>query len=120
MFPEKERLIYQDPATERFFDPLAVKRSLVLAGRGQLNAHFATYGKADADPVAKARAEEAIVAAGRAAFGLPPIDPKTGEGVGDAKVIEAVTAFTRWLRGKDKAAQNGPNSAPCTACPPVA
>lgn len=119
MFSEKDRLIYVCPATGGHFDPLAVKRRLLIAGKGVLNTHFLAWGDKTVDPAKKAVAEEAIVAAGRAAFGLAPIDQKTGAGIGDARVIEAVTAFTRWLRGKDSPVQSGPNSAPCTDCPQI-
>jgi hypothetical protein len=113
MFSEKDKLVYSDPATGQFFDPLAVKRRLLLAGKGRINEAFAAY----ADPEKRLVAEGVIVACGREAFGFAPIDPKTGNGVTDTKVIEAVTAFTRWLRGKGSPAQSGPNSAPCTDCP---
>ena len=117
MFSEKERAVYTCPATSNCYDPLAVRRRLLIAGQNRLNEHFLVYGDKNAEASKKALAEEAIVRAGRAAFDLKPIDPKTGEGIGDAKVIEAVTAFARWLRGKDSPVQSGPNSAPCTDCP---
>ena len=117
MFSEKERQIYRDPGTLRFYDPLALKRALLRSARGRFNEAIKTYGSDASTADEKAQAEAMIVLAGREAFGLKPIDPQTGEGVVDAVVIDAVTAFTRWLKGKDETAQSGPNSVPCTGCP---
>lgn len=114
-FTDQERLVYLCPVTGRHFDPLAVKRALVVATRNRFNQ--ACADSASKDPVVAADAESVIVAGGRAAFGLRPIDPQTGDGTVDADVIEAVRAFTRWLRGKGPTAQNSPTSAPCTDCP---
>lgn len=113
MFPEPEA-IYQCPVTKRFYDPLAVKRALRKANGAILALARAT---ADEDEDARLAAEEKIAAAGRAAFGLAPVDATTGSGVPEALVLAAVTAFTRWLRGKGETAQSGPTSAPCTDCP---
>ena len=120
MFSEKERQVYQCPETKRFYDPLSVKRKLVIAGKGQFNKAVAVYNGGAGTPEELAQAEGILVASGREALGMPAINPATGEGHGDASVILAVTAFTRWLRGKDGTVQSGPNSAPCTDCPQAA
>lgn len=117
MFSEKERQIYRCPKTGAFHDPLMVKRRLLIYSKGGLNAAIATWNDEKADPVEKGKAEEVLVRAGRDAFGYPAIDAPTGKGIVDATVLEAVTDFTIWLRGKGETVQNTPTSAPCTDCP---
>jgi hypothetical protein len=105
-------VIYQCPATENFYDPAAVKRALLMnrfnEGAEQMNM---------LDPLKVAAGEALVVAAARKAFSLLPVDPKTGQGVPDATVLEAVRKFTAWLRGKGQAAVAGSSGAPCTGCP---
>lgn len=117
MFSEKDRLIYQCPVFQTFHDPLSVKRSLVIAGKGGFNRAAATYKSPDASESERALAEAVLVTAGRAAFSLPVVDAQTGKGVTDATVLDVVSHFTGWLLGKGEPAQNGPTSAPCTDCP---
>lgn len=112
IYTEKERAVYQCPVTGRFYDPLAVKRGLAV--RGGFNAAVAESQSPDEQT--RAAGEEKLVAASRKAFGFAPVDPKTGEGVTDAVALEALTAFTRWLKGKGETALGGRNDAPCTAC----
>ncbi len=114
-FSEADRLIYKCPVTEKALDPLALKRAITVASKNRFNA--IVQEARSTDELVRATAEGQLVAVGRAAFGLAPIDPKSGAGVLDTVVLEAVTAFTRWLSKKGPTAQSGPDSAPCTACP---
>lgn len=113
MFTEDDRLVYRCPATKRYYDPLALRRGFLLAR--EYNA--AAQGMRSDDACVAAEAEGVVVAVGRKIFGLKPIDPITGEGVTDSLVVEAVTAYTGWLRGKSETAQSSGPSAPCTDCP---
>lgn len=118
MFTEKDRQVYTCPVTGRKYDPLQVKRDLARAARGweaynRVVAENANKG----DQVAQPAAEGQLVGFARAAFGLKPIDPKTGDGVLDAVVLEALTAFTRWLLGKSETAGGTRPAEPCTGCP---
>lgn len=117
MFTEKDRLIYQCPVFHTYHDPLTVKRALAIAGKGAFNRSAVVYGIKSAEEAERAVAEGVLVACGRAAFGLKPIDPVSGSGVSDAQVIDAVGHFTGWLSGKDEPAQTLRTSAPCTDCP---
>ena len=115
MFTENERQIYTCPITGRKYDPLAVKRSLAIASRGGFNAAVADSRSTDA--VIRASGQERLVTYARSALSLLPINPETGVGWLDVVVLDAITAFTRWLAGKGGRVQSGPNSAPCTDCP---
>lgn len=66
------------------YDPLVVRRKLIKSGY---------------DAAVKARDFEKIVACGREAFGLEPIQPD-GKGVLEATVYDCVVAFTHYLAGK--------------------
>jgi hypothetical protein len=112
VFPKPEA-IYQCPATQRYYDPLVVRRALRAADPAILAYRAAVT---EQDEAAREAAEEKIVAVARRAFAVPPVDPKTGDGTPDAIVMRAVVAFTRWLSGKGGTAQSGPSSAPCTDC----
>jgi hypothetical protein len=114
MFSEAERQIYHCGVTNRAYDPLAVRRVLLVETRNKFGALCADAKSAD--PVKAALAEQSLTAAARKAFGLPPVNAK-GEGVLDALVWDALIAFTVWLSGKGSAAQTKPDSAPCTDCP---
>lgn len=117
IYSEQERQVYRCPVTGRYLDPLAARRSMFAAAKGRGGFNGAVADARSPDEGVRAAGEERLVAAGRAALGLPPIDPKTGEGVTDAVAMEALTAFTRWLSGKGGTARGGPSGAPCTDCP---
>lgn len=113
MFTNHEREIYQCPFTGNKYDPLALRRGLLLA-RGY---NDAARGMSDSDPVAAAQAEEQVLAIGRKVFALPPVDA-AGQGITDQQVLDALAAFAEYLRGKARRAQSSGLSAPCTDCPP--
>jgi uncharacterized protein (DUF169 family) len=113
-FPEAERQVYCCPVTNRKYDPLAVKRAISAASKSRFNDMCAD---ARSEDEAKALAAQGqIVAVARAALGLKPIDPETGEGVLDADAYDALVQFTRWLRGKGGRAPETRSSSPCTGC----
>lgn len=114
-FSDADRAIYECPVTQQKLDPLAVKRHLILSTKNRFNALVRELN-AD-DDLVRIAAEGELARAGRVAFGLVPLDPRTGKGTLDAVVLEAVTAFTKWLTKKGSKAQSGPASAPCTDCP---
>lgn len=82
-----DRKIYQCPATGRYYDPLVLKRSLLAAAKGQYNRAVAEY------PDEKARS--ILLTAGRVAFETE--DPTS---VPDETVLDAVTAFSKYLTAK--------------------
>ena len=108
-FSDAERSIYTCPVTGRKYDPLALKRAIVRASKGDFNALVRA--------VPDDAAVEKLTAIARVAMGLNPIDVETGAGVLDADAYEALLAFTLWLKGKGPRAQSGPDSTPCTDCP---
>lgn len=110
-----EQEIYKCPICDRYYDPLAVRRAVVLASAGKYNE--AVAGRKGDDPVASAEAEALLVRAARAAFSLPAVDPATGAGWTDSQALDALGAFTRWLKAKKGSGQTGRNSTPCTGCP---
>lgn len=107
--------IYQCPVTQQFYDPLAVRRALTLASR-PAGFNAALQDSRSADEAKQADGEARVIAATRAALGLPAIDAKTGKGVPDQVVLDAITAFTRWLAGKGPRPADGSIGAPCTDC----
>lgn len=114
-FSDTDRAIYECPVTQQKLDPLAVKRHLIISTNNRFNALVREMSAEDER--VRVAAEGELARAGRAAFNLTPLDPRTGKGTLDAVVLEAVTAFTKWLTKKGSKAQSGPASAPCTDCP---
>lgn len=98
-----------------FYDPLSVRRALISATRNGLNALIDKYR--NGDETERANAEGLLVSASRAAFGLPAVDPKTGQGITDSTALAVLTAYTKWLKGKGSTARITPTPAPCTGCP---
>lgn len=109
-FTEKERAVYTPPGSAAAHDPLALLRALTVAAGGRsLKSLIDAYNaglpapdgagptdlpRTDAEAVAAAQAEEVLVRAGRAAFGLPAFPDCL-----DADALTAVFDFTRWLEG---------------------
>lgn len=118
MFTAEERAIYSPalPSGRVFghFDPLAVRRELLLLTSGRLNDLLDAYeNPPEDDPLARLKAEKAIAAASRGAFGFPPVTDKGG--VLDAEAIEVLYDFLDYL-GKGRAAADGsPNTSPSVA-----
>ena len=115
MWTEAEKAIYTCPITQRKYDPLAVRRALVLASKNTFNAVVSRVRSQDAIEHETAMGE--LIAIGRKALDLPAVDVNTGAGWLDSQVYDAILAFTGFLRKKGLRAQSTPSTAPCTDCP---
>lgn len=115
MFSESARQIYAPQIDGREigrFDPLAVRRKLVIASNGELNNLIEVWeDQRDAETVAAALAEEKLVAAARSAFSLKPLGEESG--VCDADVIEVLADFLEYLVGKHETHSGSPITSPC-------
>lgn len=122
MFSEADRSIYEwvttdaagSPVVRGRFDPLGVRRGLILATGNRLNGLIDAYCGVDAagvpvdpDPVAEMRAEEALVAAARQAFALPDRNSAL-----DAEVIELLWDFLDFLGKPPATVVGSPNTSP--------
>lgn len=104
--------VYRDPATGLHYDPFRVLASLHHYSGGKLNDMVRAANESPAGALQ-------LVAVGRRAFGLPAIDPTSGEGTPDAAVLAAVEAFSEYVRGKGPGAASWRNwSRPLEAPPP--
>jgi len=104
------RDVYQCPVTQRFYDPLEMRRALLIESSFQINEWIEE--QKSSDPAVTWPAQAKVVAVTRKVFGLQPIDPITGGGEGDARVIAVLNAFTEWLEGKGGGGQNRDSSPP--------
>jgi hypothetical protein len=131
MFTDEQRLIfsYEVRGVKRWADPLAVRRNLLRASAGEI---YELCQKAarpadsehgpDEDPgVALDRAEAGgkLHAIACAAFGLPPFDPATGEGITEFETGELLSDFWGWLEGNAKPAGKPQPSPGGTGFPPA-
>lgn len=82
---------YHDGRQELKGDPLSLQRALRRETQGTLEQLLKSAR--DSDPMVSVPAAEAVLAATRAAFGLMPYDPTTGEGVMDRDVIALLRQF---------------------------
>lgn len=91
---DKDKFIYTLPDGSRNYDPLVLRRRLLLQSKGKLNEWIALYNDAveEADRLV---AEEGLVAAARFAFELRPVSE--GGGITDAVVLEYLSHFLEWL-----------------------
>lgn len=103
-FSDEQRRIYKCPVTAHCHDPLALRRAFILS-KDYNSAAEGVRAHAEGTE-SHAQAEEKLVAIGRSIFAMPAINPDTGEGWTDTEVIGAVSAFTRWLKGKVETAQS--------------
>jgi hypothetical protein len=115
VFTAEARAIYEPshPETKRVygrFDPLAVRRELVISTGNRLNDLLDVF-EGEGDELAKAKAERELAAAARSAFSLPPVTAQNG--VTDAEGIGLLYDFLDYL-GKGPATDVGsPNTSPC-------
>jgi hypothetical protein len=113
---DKDKLIYTTPDGLRSYDPLSLRRKLLLASKNRLNEWVALYNDA-LDEVDALTAEDSLVAATRAAFVLPPMTEPNG--VSDKTVLEYLSHLLEWLSAPlSPMGVGSPIDRPCTDCPP--
>jgi len=109
----RDPYIYLCPVTNRYYDPLRLRRELRLSAEDYGAEFNELLDRARLDD---AKAEAALYSICRAAFALPPVHP-SGAGFTDATVADALEAFLRWQRGKGQRERHSPDAAPSTALP---
>ena len=115
MYTDQEKAIFQLPNTQLRFDPLELRRKLVLHTGGQLHSLILNFN--DDSELVSAQAEDALVRAGRLAFNLKPLTEKGG--VSDATVMEYLAHYLEWLSAPSQPAiKLSLTSQHCTDCPP--
>lgn len=112
---------YHDGAQERFGDPIALHRGLVLALKphgGDL-AEVCSLARSHDDNGIRVRPDAQayeyqgyLLTAFRQAFGLGDFKPLTGEGVLDEQVWKIVDEFFTWEAKKKASTADLPTSAP--------
>lgn len=144
MFSAGEMAIFEVELSEgdvRHFDPLEVQDKLVANCRAGFNrtlkkrwlAFVALENGIEGPqgqiiplvPEARDNAEKEIaecelllVESGRKAFGFPPVDPATGDGIPAAVVLEVLDAFVEWRTQKKSSSSGWPASSPTGASAP--
>lgn len=114
LFADNEKLIfsYDLGGEKRYADPLEVRRKLIRATAGEINDIIrdsqpqpqaeddgeTPSGSTPVESVAALDAREKLVGAARIAFDLPPLDPKTGEGVPESEVHRVLNECLFWLK----------------------
>lgn len=109
MYSDAERAIYSPSLGGEpigHYDPLAIRRKLVIATKGKFN-DLLKRQQGD-DELESAVAEEELVAAVRSAFSLPPLTP-TG-GVADADALDLLDDYLDYLKNSNGAGDSEPNS----------
>lgn len=99
----------------RYADALAAYKVLLRGGVNRLLDECAA-----SDATKAATAETAVCELARRAFGLKPVDPRTGVGYADADCLDLLDAFFEWLGAKKATPQSSPTSAAPTDSPPAA
>lgn len=118
---------YHDGAALVHGDPARLRRELILAVGGRLNAVLCDYyaandarrkglgGEALAEAEAReARAAAVLLPAARQVFALRPFDRATGRGVTDADVDAVLCEFLNYLSALKKKLVTSPSTAPPT------
>lgn len=114
---DTNKLIFTLPDGSKSYDPMAVRRKLLLASGNRLNEWIALYQEAT-DEMDRLRAEDNLIAAARAAFDLKPLTEPGG--AADASVLEYLSALLEWLSPPSKQSSAlTPTGTPCTDCPPA-
>lgn len=113
---DKDKLIYTLPDGSKSYDPLSVRRKLLLASKNQLNRWIELYNDA-VEELDRLAAEESLIGVAREAFGLPPLTEKGGSA--DKTVMEYLSHLLEWLSVPVNQSFN-PTSidTPCLDCPP--
>jgi len=109
----KNTNIYSPPNSNRSFDPLDVRRKLIIHTNGELTKLIDLYN--DGDELNKAIAEDRLILATRKTFGLPPLSEQNG--FSDETVLEYLAHFLEWLSKPSEINTNSiPKSHPCVGC----
>lgn len=113
MYPESERKVfsYFNGSATIFADPMAIKRRIAHATKGQESQILADC-KSDLEPVAFA-AWEKFLAATREAFEMVPFNPVDGTGSTEEDCIDAWNAFVDYRVKKKR------NVGPSLTCSPL-
>jgi hypothetical protein len=133
MFPESERMVFKyfDGEKERYGDPLAIRRRMILACKGKYNvlweqffADLSREGMSEERKIslllAAAAAGEDFVPAVRQAFEMVPWNPETGEGATEAHCERAARAWADWCEDAQKKTTNSHANSPTSSSPAVA
>ena len=114
---DKDKLIYRTPDGQRAYDPLTLRRKLLLASGNRLNEWVGLYNDA-LDELDALRAEESLVAAARVAFDLKPLTEEGG--VPDKTVLEYLSHLLEWLsQPLNHSTAVRRIDTPCSDCPPA-
>lgn len=127
---ERNIFKYNDGVNERFGDPIALHRGLILALRAQggdlaevcklANSHepndqgVMVRVRPDAQAV---EYQGYLLGAAREAFGLGGYNPMTGEGVLDEDVYKVLDSFFDWEAKKKASTDPSPTSVPLSESP---
>jgi hypothetical protein len=107
MFTKEEREIFEFDTGQgvRKVDPLALRRALVRAAQGDLY-ELSVRAAAVPEPTDKGAilaheaAQEELLGVIRQGFGLPGIDPDTGEGITERMCWRIWNTWQEWLKGE--------------------
>lgn len=121
IFSEQERSIFSFPSPDGsstlFEDPLRIRRELLLASKNMLpkwleeiktdeQIELMPEGIKDQAIIRNHELEAKIIDVARQAFGCPPVDFQTGEGVTDAYVLETIKRYLDWMNQKKTNAES--------------
>lgn len=118
MYSPEEREIYccLVGGRPRRYDPLVIRRRLVLESDGRFEAIRAEY-ESD-DELLSLRAEDLLVRLARSAFDFRPItDTESPDEVTDADALETLYDWIEWMGKPSSAGDSPPNSSqPSESC----
>ena len=90
----KNKELYITPDNKFAYDPLNIRRRLLILSDNKLNDLIVTYNEGLSE-IDRLKAEEELLRISRTAFGLPPLTPQGG--VPDEAVLEYLGHFLEWL-----------------------
>lgn len=90
----KNKELYVTPDNRFAYDPLTVRRRLLVLSENKLNDLITIYNDSNSE-VERLRAEDRLLQVCREAFGLPPLTAQGG--VPDESVLEYLSHFLEWL-----------------------
>lgn len=90
----KNKELYVTPDNRFAYDPLTLRRRLLVLSDNKLNDLIAVYNDGESE-VERLKAEDRLLQVCREAFGLPNFTPQGG--VPDEAVLEYLAHFLEWL-----------------------